>query len=101
MLGQPAGDGGAVDFIEGADPADVQTICVVEPQAEALAARERRGRRSEGLFVTRAITPLDIGSPRIGPATRLPDPTHRPTGPLSPPPAILSTSPPLHHPPPP
>jgi len=38
MLGQSAGDGRAVDFVERADPADVQTICVMEPQAEALAA---------------------------------------------------------------
>jgi hypothetical protein len=58
ILGQPAGDGGAVDFVEGADPADVQTIRVVEPQAEALAARERRERSLEGLFARGAILQL-------------------------------------------
>jgi hypothetical protein len=40
-----------VDSVEGADSADLQTIRVVAPQAEALAARERRERSLEGFFV--------------------------------------------------
>jgi hypothetical protein len=40
----------AAEFVECADPADVETIRVAEPQAEALATRERRERGLEGLI---------------------------------------------------
>src|SRR5260370_36488335 len=87
MLGLSAGDGRRLDFVESADPADVQTICVVEPQAEALAARERRERRLEGLFVRGAIPQLEIVSLRIGVAPWLLGPARRQTGRLVAPPA--------------